>query len=70
VPLPDTGRRPGDITNWYQSQGFNTKPGWAMLVVREIRFQRELLSKGTKLNCRAFHNANRIPWPCYEAQEV
>jgi hypothetical protein len=22
-------------TNWYQSQGFNTDPGWAMLVVNE-----------------------------------
>jgi hypothetical protein len=25
----------GDVTNWYQSHGFDTEPGWAMLVVNE-----------------------------------
>jgi hypothetical protein len=70
VALPDWGHRPRDVTNWYQSQGFDTEPGWAMLVVSETRFQRELLLKGTKLNCKAFQSAKRIPWSCYEAQEV
>jgi hypothetical protein len=27
----------GDVTNWYQSQGFNTEPGWAMLVEVEAK---------------------------------
>jgi hypothetical protein len=27
----------GDITNWYQSQHFNSKPGWAMLVEVEAK---------------------------------
>jgi hypothetical protein len=43
----------GDITNWYQSHGFDTEPGWAMLVVNETRFQSELLSKGTKFEVQS-----------------
>jgi hypothetical protein len=27
----------GDVTNWYQSHGFNTEPGWAMLVEAEAK---------------------------------
>jgi hypothetical protein len=27
----------GDVTNWYQSHGFNTELGWAMLVVVEAK---------------------------------
>jgi hypothetical protein len=27
----------GDVTNWYQSHGFNTEPGWAMLVEVETK---------------------------------
>jgi hypothetical protein len=27
----------GDVTNWYQSQGFDTEPGWAMVVVNETK---------------------------------
>jgi hypothetical protein len=34
-----------DVTNWYQSHGFNTEPGWAMLVVVEEKVSKELLSK-------------------------
>jgi hypothetical protein len=26
-----------DVTNWYQSHGFNTEPGWAMLVEDEAK---------------------------------
>jgi hypothetical protein len=28
----------GDVTKWYQSHGFNTEPGWAMLVEVEEKF--------------------------------
>jgi hypothetical protein len=28
----------GDVTNWYQSHGFNTELGWAMLVEVEEFF--------------------------------
>jgi hypothetical protein len=27
-----------DVTKWYQSHGFNTKPRWAMLVEFEAKF--------------------------------
>jgi hypothetical protein len=41
----------GDVTNWYQSHGFNTEPGWAMLVeVEEKVFGKELLSKWTNMS--------------------
>jgi hypothetical protein len=30
----------GDVTNWYQSHGFNTEPGWAMLVEVEEKFSK------------------------------
>jgi hypothetical protein len=44
----------GDVTNWYQSHGFNTEPGWAMLVEVEAKiFRKELLSKWTKFKFRA-----------------
>jgi hypothetical protein len=30
-----------DVTNWYQIHGYNTEPGWAMLVeVEEIFLER------------------------------
>jgi hypothetical protein len=34
VTLPDL-LVVGDVTRWYQSHGFDTTPGWAMLVVNE-----------------------------------
>jgi hypothetical protein len=44
----------GDVTNWYQSHGFNTEPGWARKVeVEEKVSGRKLLSKWTKLKFRA-----------------
>jgi hypothetical protein len=39
----------GDVTIWYQSQGFNVEPEWAMSVEVEVRVQKELLLKWTKL---------------------
>jgi hypothetical protein len=30
----------GDVTNWYQRHGFNTDPGWTMLVEVEAKVQK------------------------------
>jgi hypothetical protein len=42
VTLPDL-LVVGDVTKWYQSHGFNTEPGWAMLV--------EVEEKVSEKNC-------------------
>jgi hypothetical protein len=44
----------GDVTIWYQSQGFNTEPGWAMLVVVEEK----VLEKNC---CRNGQNSSSEP---------
>jgi hypothetical protein len=95
----------GDVTNWYQSQGFNTEPRWAMLVEVEAKvseknccqngqnssseprfqalsldgldkwsldqgFRWKLCLEEPISNLRTFLSAKRLPWSCYEAQEV
>jgi hypothetical protein len=44
-----------DVTIWYQSQGFNTEPGWAMLV--------EVEEKVSEKNCcQNGQNSSSEPW--------
>jgi hypothetical protein len=45
----------GDVTNWYQSHGFNTEPGWAMLVEVEAKFSE-------KNCCQNGQNSSSEPW--------
>jgi hypothetical protein len=52
----------GDVTKWYQSHGFKTKPGWARIVEVEKKkgFRKELLSKWTNFKFRS-HGFNIEP---------
>jgi hypothetical protein len=36
----------GYTTNWYQSEGFDTKPRWASGAVFGLRMRREIESRG------------------------
>jgi hypothetical protein len=38
----------GDVTNWYQRQGFNTEPGWALLVVVEAKVLEKIFCRNGK----------------------
>jgi hypothetical protein len=54
VMLPDLLVVVGDVTNWYQSHGFNTEPGWAMLV----EVEEKVLEKNC---CRNGQNSSSEP---------
>jgi hypothetical protein len=53
-----------------QSHGFNTEPELGRKVEIGNKGSDKILSKWTKYELRASLGAKRIPWSCYEAQEV
>jgi hypothetical protein len=44
----------GDVTNWYQSHGFNINPGWAM----SVEVKEKVLEKNC---CRSGQNSSSKP---------
>jgi hypothetical protein len=43
----------GDVTNWYQSHGFNTEPRWAMLVVVEEKVSKRIVVRMDKIQVQS-----------------
>jgi hypothetical protein len=52
VALPDL-LVVGDVTIWYQSQGFNTEPGWAMLVEVEAKYSERIVVEVDKIRVQS-----------------
>jgi hypothetical protein len=46
-----------DVTKWYQSHGFDTEPGWAMLVEVEARLRKRIVVEMDKIQVQShgFH---------------
>jgi hypothetical protein len=53
VALPEQGLVAGDVTKWYQSHGFNTEPGWAMLVEVEAKFWKRIVVEMDKIQVQS-----------------
>jgi hypothetical protein len=54
------GLMDGDVTIWYQSQGFNAKPRGPNKWSLDPSFREEIMSRGLILNLRMFLSANML----------